>query len=391
MTSDGDEPTVLDLFCGAGGLSVGFEHADFHAVGGLDTDANAVDTWSRNHDGTAICGDVTDYTPTQLLDDLDIDPDDVTVVAGGPPCQDFTKCNQKLNLGRNHLVTLFAEYVRTIGPDAFVLENVRQLTTKHEDVLDTLYDALADEYDIAHRLLDAADYGVPQHRIRAFVVGVRTDTNVLDDEVRFPRPTHGPDSNDGPDLVTAGDTIADLDPPADPSAYAVTSKHAPLLDDIPPGMNYSFYTEKLGHPDPQFGWRSRFSDYLYKADPEKPVRTLKAKPGAASGPFHWNNRRFTEAELKRLQSFPDDFEMPHGYGAVMKQIGNSVPPKQAAALARTVRQLIGLDTYTEDTLITADETLGFRSRKRTSSEEYKQKAEQRLEELGLCDSAGTAD
>ena len=63
----------------------------------------------------------------------------------------------------------------------------------------------------------------------------------------------------------------------------------------------------MGHPEPRFAWRSRFSDFLYKADPEKPVRTIVAKLGAYSGPFHWKNRKFTLEEFKRLQTFPDNY------------------------------------------------------------------------------------
>lgn len=104
--------------------------------------------------------------------------------------------------------------------------------------------------------------------------------------------------------MTAGDALEEIPEPSDKQKYKVKSKHAHLLEDIPPSMNYSFYTDKMGHPEPKFEWRSKFSDYLYKTDPQKPVRTLKAKPGAASGPFHWENRRFTEKELMRLQTFP---------------------------------------------------------------------------------------
>jgi DNA (cytosine-5)-methyltransferase 1 len=374
-----DLPTVS----GAGGLSVGFEAEGFRALGGIDDDAQAAETWDLNHDGSGICGDITEYTPDRVMDELGVESGDTTAVVGGPPCQDFTKCNQKLDLGRRHLVTLYAEYVRSIRPDAFVMENVRQLASKYEDVLQTVYDALGEEYDIAHRLLDSADYGVPQHRIRAFVIGVQKDANTLEGEVRFPRPTHGPDSDGGPPIRTAGEALSDIDAPKNPEEYSILSKHESLLDDIPPGMNYSFYTEKLGHPNPEFGWRSRFSDFLYKSDPEKPVRTLKAQPGSASGPFHWDNRRFTEAELKALQSFSADFEMPDGYTTVVRQIGNSVPPRIAAALAQAVRQMLGLNSLDSNSLVEADEKLGFYSRKRTSSEEYQRKATQRLEKLGL--------
>lgn len=381
----GQKPTVLDLFCGGGGFSYGFEESGFKSIGGIDFEAQAVETWNQNHNGNAIVGDITKYTPQKLMEELDIETGDVTVVVGGPPCKDFTNRNQTLDLGRNHLVTLYAEYVKEINPDAFVIENVRQLTTKYDDILETVYETLGEEYDIGHRLLDAADYGVPQHRIRAVVIGVRKDENEHPEGIRFPRPTHGPDSENESALISSGSALADIEPPENPDEYAITSKHAPLIDDIPPGMNYSFYTEKMGHPNPEFEWRSRFSDFLYKADPEKPIRTLKAKPGAASGPFHWSGRRFTESELKRLQSFPDTFTMPHGYTTVVKQIGNSVPPKMAGSIAESVKQLLGISPIAEERLITPDDSLGFYSRKRTPSSEYQEKATNRLKRLGLVE------
>ena len=370
------QPMVLDLFCGAGGFSVGFEAAGYHAAAGVDADESAVETWNQNHAGHALHADLAEHTPEELQDKLGIEPGEVDVVTGGPPCQDFTKANQKVDLGRNNLVTVFAAHAAALEPQAIVMENVRQLTTKHDDVLHAACNILEDAgYEVAYRLLDAADYGVPQHRIRAFLIATRND-----ETPRFPAPTHGPDSPSDRPLRTAGDAIGDLPEPDDPDDYRVTSKHADKLPDIPPGMNYSFYTERMGHPNPEFGWRSRFSDFLYKADPGSPVRTLKAQPGAASGPFHWNNRRFTEEELKRLQSFPDAFEFPHGYTTVVRQIGNSVPPGQARALAECVRS-----QSRDVSLIEAETDLGFTSRRRTSSEEYQRKASARLEELGLVE------
>ena len=85
----------------------------------------------------------------------------------------------------------------------------------------------------------------------------------------------------------------------------------------------------MGHPNPIFAWRSKFSDFLYKADPTTPIRTLKASGGQYTGPFHWCNRRFTITELKRLQTFPDDYEFVGNYAIGQKQIGNSVPPQFA--------------------------------------------------------------
>jgi DNA (cytosine-5)-methyltransferase 1 len=211
----------------------------------------------------------------------------------------------RLIVPRGRSLVLSAEYISQIEPKVFLIENVRQVTTKYDDVLKDFVSVLDDDYSISHRILDSADYVVPQHRIRAFIIGIK-DQNILKEhkKPKFPRPTHGPDSDSNSSLVTAGDALEEIPEPSDKQKYKVKSKHAHLLEDIPPSMNYSFYTDKMGHPEPKFEWRSKFSDYLYKTDPQKPVRTLKAKPGAASGPFHWENRRFTEKELMRLQTFP---------------------------------------------------------------------------------------
>lgn len=380
MNTDTQNKTlnVVDLFSGAGGLSVGFEEAGLNVVCGVDVDSSSLETWRANHDGEVVEADISTRSPQELVDNLEISRDEIDVVIGGPPCKDFTKANQKVDLGRNNLVVLFAEYVSYIQPDAFVMENVRQITTKYEDVLESMYSTLEDSFNLSHRLLDAADYGVPQHRLRAFVIGL---SDSFEQEPQFPAPTHGPDSESERELVTAGSALSDISEPDDGDMYSVTSSDADLLPDIPPGLNYSFYTEKLGHPEPRFEWRSRFSDYLYKADPEKPVRTLKAKPGAASGPFHWNNRKFTECELMRLQSFPDDFVFPHEYTEIVRQIGNSVPPAQAFSIAKSIERQVRY----HNSLISADADLGFYSRRRTSSEEYQQKAKDRLEKLGFDD------
>lgn len=366
------EPKVLDLFCGAGGLSSGFEEAGYRIEYGVDNYSDAVDTWEINHNsGECYSEDLSDLKPNQLIERFE---NSVDIIIGGPPCKDFSKTNQKIDLGRNNLVLIFGEYVSKIEPEAFVMENVRQLTTKYDDVLDDFCDKLSDDYSIRYRLLDAADYGVPQHRIRAFVIGIKDEDKSV--EPMFPKPTHGPDSESDRSIVSAGEVLEDVQPPDNPDKYNSNSKHAHLLENIPPGMNYSFYTERLGHPDPKFEWRSRFSDYLYKADPEKPVRTLKAKPGAASGPFHWDNRRFTEKELKRLQSFPDDFEFSTGsYTGITRMIGNSVPPAQSYAIASVLKKQIKCNFAQ----ISYDEDLDFRSRRRTSTEEYRKKAKERLE------------
>ncbi|MFA9504069.1 DNA cytosine methyltransferase [Natrinema sp. H-ect1] len=393
-----DRIRVASLFTGAGGLDIGFSTlSEFDVRFHTDIDDIAIDTLRTNAErGSYIDDDaIIERTDITEYDGGDLEPDEVDLVIGGPPCQPFSAAARRSGGfagADSEDGQLFRAYVKLLErwqPTAFLFENVYGITSDEEDwqmIVDAFENEAGDPgYRLTARTLDAADYGVPQHRARTFIIGVRKD---VDEEFRFPRPTHGPDSPADRDLVTAGEALADLETAgaAEDPTYEITSKHAHLLADIPPGLNYSFYTEKLGHPEPVFGWRSRFSDYLYKADPDRPVRTLKAQPGAASGPFHWENRKFTEAELKRLQAFPDDYVLEGSYGQVVKQIGNSVPPRIAEVLAKAIaEELFGADGYDDVVPMPDGYDLNFRSRKRTSTEEYRRKARERLEELGLWD------
>lgn len=389
---------VASLFTGAGGLDIGFSNLpEFEVIFHTDIDDIAIETLQTNaergkyiHEESIIRHtDITEY------DGRDLEPGDVDLVIGGPPCQPFSAAARRAggfagaDSDEGQLFRAYVELLKEWNPKAFLFENVYGITSNEDDwqmIVDAFENEAGDPgYHPKARTLDAADYGVPQHRERTFIIGVRKD---IDKEFHFPFPTHGPDSRTDNELVTAGEALEGIDTKgaADDPTYEITSKHAHLLDDIPPGLNYSFYTEKLGHPEPVFGWRSRFSDYLYKADPEQPVRTLKAQPGAASGPFHWENRKFTEEELKRLQTFPEDYILEGSYGQVVKQIGNSVPPRIAEVLAKAIsEELFHAAEYEEVEPMPDDHELNFRSRKRTNTEEYRQKARDRLEELGLWD------
>jgi DNA (cytosine-5)-methyltransferase 1 len=138
--------------------------------------------------------------------------------------------------------------------------------------------------------------------------------------------------------VTTGEALGDLmerDDLAEPEE-AVNGRYGHLLPDIPPGDNYLFYTEKRGHAKPLFGWRKRYWSFLLKLDPNQPSPTIQAQPGPYVGPFHWLNRRLRIAEIKRLQTFPDDYELVGTRRSAQVQIGNAVPPMLAEQVARAL-------------------------------------------------------
>ena len=116
---------------------------------------------------------------------------------------------------------------------------------------------------------------------------------------------------------------------------ASTAEYGALLPAIPPGENYLFYTEKRGHPEPLFRWRSRYWTFLLKLDPERPSTTIQSQPGPYVGPFHWDSRRLRLLETKRLQTFPDDYiVVARNRRSWQHQLGNAVPPLLAEIVAR---------------------------------------------------------
>ncbi|WP_102164801.1 DNA cytosine methyltransferase, partial [Fischerella thermalis] len=257
-----------------------------------------------------------------------------------------------------------------ISSKGFLFENVYGITGANGgEAWQKIQEAFREVgYSIYFRILDAADYGVPQHRERLFIVGLKQGKYL------FPYPTHGFDSLDQRPYYSAakaieGADISDIEP-------GLGGRFGHLLEDIPPGLNYSFYTKQMGYPNPIFSWRSKFSDFLYKADPDTPVRTIKAQGGQYTGPFSWENRRFSISELKRLQTIPDDYEIVGNRQVVIEQIGNSVPPQLGRILALSILdQVINVGLPFNLAYLPESKKLGFRQRKRKLTEVYFQKAQ----------------
>ena len=135
--------------------------------------------------------------------------------------------------------------------------------------------------------------------------------------------------------MTAGEALGGLVTVPEPEEV-VRGRWGHLLDGIPPGQNYLYYTAERGHPDPVFEWRSRYWSFLLKLDPDRPSPTIQAQPGPNVGPFHWDNRRLRASELRRLFTFPDDYDFVGKRASIQSQTGNSVPPLLAQAVARQV-------------------------------------------------------
>ncbi len=363
---------VLSLFSGAGGLDIGFHQAGFRSLEMVEIDNRFASTLIANSGlfgmfgGANIhCMDIRKFKPS-ILKGIDF-------IIGGPPCQTFSAAGRRAGgvLGtsdsRGQLFQTYVELLKQIQPRGFLYENVYGITGANGgDDWRMIKESFADAgYTVTYRILDTADYGVPQHRERMIIVGTQNC------DFNFPRPTHGPDSFENRPFFTACEALKSVPKDENNQLADLNGRYGHLLKEIPPGLNYSFFTEKLGHPKPLFAWRSKFSDFLYKADPDKPVRTIKAQGGQYTGPFHWDNRPFTTNELKRLQTFPDDYNISGGRTTVIHQIGNSVPPQLSRMLAISIMdQVFRVKPPVELPTMLSNDALSFRKLKRERSAYY---------------------
>ncbi len=353
---------VLSLFTGAGGLDLGLERAGFKIAGCVEIDAAARRTLAVNRPGWRHLesGDIHSRRPAEILGEFGLQPREATLLAGGPPCQPFSKSGQwrhgaprRMSDPRAKTLRAYLEVLEAALPEAMLLENVKGLiaTRKHvthrHEGLDVLRSGLqrinrrhGTHYAPISLVLDAADYGVPQHRQRVFVFAARDGSGLT-----LPPITHGPVD---PELsthldryATAWDALGDLDDPDFDDDLLPLGKWGGLLPSIPEGDNYLHHTAR-GGGEPLFGWRRRYWSFLLKLAKDRPSWTIQAQAGSATGPFHWRSRRLTVREMARLQCFPDDWKIEGPTTSARRQVGNAVPPPIGELLGLQVRrQLLG--------------------------------------------------
>ena len=341
---------AISLFAGAGGLDLGAERAGYEVRAAVEWDRDAAATMEKNFTrlvSPVIQRDILTVSTAEILAAAGLGSSErPELLLGGPPCTPFSKSGFWLEWKREGLdpdASLLQAYTRVLAearPRRFVLENVYALTYNNK-ASRPAFDRLMREIDAAGyhcraQVLNAADYGVPQSRPRLFIIGVpKSDPLPL-----HPMPTHGGQwerrlsGDPRQPHVTAGRALADL--VTEPEAgEQVGGKYGHLLPSIPPGDNYLFYTEKRGHPDPLFKWRGKYWSFLLKLSPDRPAPTIQAQPGPYIGPFHWDDRRLRVPEIKRLFTYPDDFDLVGTRSSAQAQLGNSVPPLLAELVFRS--------------------------------------------------------
>jgi DNA (cytosine-5)-methyltransferase 1 len=349
--------SLVSLFTGAGGLDLGLESAGFETRVAVECDPDAVGTLRSNREWPVIDADIHSdrATSDKLLACAELKEGDIDLLAGGPPCQPFSKSgywargdSRRLEDPRATTLEAYLRVLRDLKPKAFLLENVPGLAYNGKSeglrlLAQTIRGINADSgtgYSFEVKLLKAAEYGVPQERERVFVIGQREGKGFS-----FPDPTHALAINEGPTrallpdprepYLSAWDAIGDLEEDDDPS-LRVTGKWADLLPSIPEGENYLYHTER-GRGMPLFGWRRRYWSFLLKLSKRLPSWTIAATPGPAIGPFHWRNRRLSARELCRLQTFPEGWKIVGSQRSVRQQLGNAVPCALAERVGLEIR------------------------------------------------------
>lgn len=336
----------VSLFSGCGGLDLGLQRSGFDIVFATDSSPLCAESHKANFDGgNFLLGPVEAITEEHLAT---VASEPVDLLAGGPPCPPYSKSRfYRKDKPRalddpvgDATLTGYLRVLQYVRPRAFLLENVPGMRYKvHADALNFLEaTASALGYKTNWAVLNAADYGVPQIRERFFMLGS------LDGHVPMPEPTHSKVPGDS--LLagalrpwrTAGEVLADLDTDenADDEGHFAGGQFHDQLVQIPPGDNYLYFTAKRGHPSPVWEWRSRYWSFLLKLSPDMPSWTIQARRSNNMGPFHWRNRILRIEEVKRLQTFPDDWFLAGRVEDQWRQVGNAVPPMLAEALGRAI-------------------------------------------------------
>lgn len=382
-----EQPKSVELFAGAGGLALGCQLAGFDSVATLERDRWACDTVRENkRRGHALVadwnvheGDVRDFDWTTISDD-------VTLLAGGPPCQPFSSGG----LGRaaddpRDMFPATAEIIARLQPKAFIIENVRGLTRStfadyYEYIqlrlslptviaqpaedwaahLIRLRQALASRHGRGHAyavvptVVNAADYGVPQQRHRVFFVGFRRD---LDVQWTFPRRTHSKQALLHAQWITGAYWDEHKVPIGKRPEKPNLKIQASLDDEVPLQRWRTVRDALLGLPAPSSNGARMVLNHVHQPGARSypghtgspldwPAKALKAGGHGVPGgenmlrEIDGTIRYFTVRESARLQTFPDDYELHGSWGEAMRQLGNAVPVRLAQVVAQAVHEAL---------------------------------------------------
>lgn len=355
---------AIDLFCGAGGMSLGLKMAGYNINLGLDFVKDCEDTHNLNFpDVPFICGDITHVKGSDILKKIGMKKGDLTLVSGGPPCQGFSTVNGKSRFLENPKNKLFVQFVRMIdelSPTWFIMENVTGLLSMNSGaVKNAIFEAFEDiGYNVEAKVLNAAEYGVPQNRKRAIFIG-----NNAGYKIEFPEPSHG-DINSQLDIfnnknlkpfVTVGEALDGISNDSDLPNH-ILPVHAEIvlkrMSFVPEGGDQR-------HIPAEFKPPQKFLNTYGRLDNKKPSNTIHTRFDVAStgSLYHpTENRALTVREGARLQSFPDNYIFSGKKGSQYRQVGNAVPPLLARAIGRKIISIMSISNRTNKKMLSHENT-----------------------------------
>lgn len=336
-----DQYKAVDLFCGAGGASLGIENAGFEVVAAVDQNETALETHNENLPSPVVQHDLSDVDAS-ILPDTEID-----YLHGSPPCKGFSTANDTRHESdpRNALVFDFIGWVEKIQPKVVSMENVTGMLSITTEFMDLVESAFRDAgYRVKYTTLNAADYGVPQTRKRVYTIAIREDLPAP--ERWFPRPTHSKSQTttlSGRTLeawVPVKEAIGDLPRLGrvkQTKTQGKTSNANWKACDQPSGTVTGSGNNVIHHTDPELDDWTETYDYSIasqETQEDTPSNTIAGK--ATSIPYHYNHRpsdsgednirRLTVREAARIQSFPDWYVFTGSSTKQYLQVGNAVPP-----------------------------------------------------------------
>lgn len=340
----------IDLFCGCGGLSLGFEKAGINVLVGIDAWQDAITTFNYNHKNSkGICADLSTLEPSEI--EKELNGKSVDLIIGGPPCQGFSVAGKRIvDDVRNKLYKNFVRFVEYYKPKAFMMENVPNILSIGGGIVrDSIVKDFSDlGYKVVYQVLTASNYGTPQNRKRAVFVGFKNGF-----EFKFPERTVEK-------LITSSEALSDLPENSleDGTSYLVApncdyqklmrcnsnkvynhqiTEHSERTKEIialvPDGGNYKNLPEDLQQTRKvHIAWT--------RLNSQKPSFTIDT---GHRHHFHYKwNRIPTVRESARIQSFPDDFIFLGTKTSQYKQVGNAVPPLMAEAIAKTIKESLNV-------------------------------------------------
>ena len=349
---------LLDLFCGCGGISLGFKLSGFNISGGVDIDPDSIKTYQKNFPKSkAICEDLLKYSEEKIMEDFG--DKEIDVIVGGPPCQGFSSANRWHKENEDPRNKLFFEYLRFVEllkPKAVLIENVRGILSRDNGFARNRIEQLLKDlgYNVNCKVLNASDYGVPQNRLRAFFVAIRNDyKETFDFEQLKKKPK-----------VYVKEAIAELyDLDKNPKDKLINKPQNKYLKYLRK-ENQEIFNHEIVYPAqltqerishvPQGGnWanipvelfpnnRNNRHSSAFKRLDERACSVTIDTGNAHSNYFHpLYNRIPTVREAARIQSFKDNFVITGSRTSQYRQIGNAVPPLLAKAISDLLIKYIG--------------------------------------------------